>query len=108
MTALQPLPGIPDARPIGESARPAGRLGNTNSVLIRHDYKRACYRAMLAEFSTEEVVEFFTALPLIIDEVRFYRLIEKLKEECPSVCVDKTGLGRFKRVVIGILEFQDP
>lgn len=44
-----------------------GKLGNSSTALVRHDYKRACYRAMLSEFSAEEVLEFFSALPLIMD-----------------------------------------
>lgn len=44
-----------------------GKFGNTNTVLTRHDYKRACYRAMLSEFTIEEVAEFFSKLPLNIE-----------------------------------------
>jgi adenylate cyclase len=40
-------------------------------------------------------------------EVRFYRLVERLKEECPSVCVEKTGRGRFSLIVNGTLEFKE-
>jgi hypothetical protein len=45
------------------------RLGNTNDTLIRHDYKRACYRALLSELPIEEVKAFFSRVPLIIDGV---------------------------------------
>ena len=38
-------------------------------------------------------------------EVRFYRLVEKLKEDSPSISVDKTGRGKFTLVVSGVLEF---
>jgi hypothetical protein len=44
-----------------------GKLGNSNKALIRHDYKRACYRAMLAEFTAAEVAEFFAKAPLIME-----------------------------------------
>lgn len=43
-----------------------GVLGNTKTDLIRHDYKRACYRAMLSDFSEAEVKEYFTSIPLAI------------------------------------------
>ncbi len=67
----------------GAGSLSMGKLGNSNAALIRHDYKRACYRAMLAEFSTEEVVEFFTASPLIIDgkEIRGAELFGLLWKE---------------------------
>ena len=41
---------------------------HVESVLIRHDYKRAVYRAMLSELPLEEVIEFFTLAPLIVDD----------------------------------------
>lgn len=40
-------------------------------------------------------------------EVRFTRLVEKLKEDCPTVSVDKTGRGRFTLVVNGQVEFSE-
>ena len=48
-----------------------GKLGNSNPTLIRHDYKRACYRAMLSEFSADEVKEFFGQVPLLMDGKKF-------------------------------------
>lgn len=55
------------AYPPGRLKAEMGTFGNTNTTLVRHDYKRACYRAMLSEFSAEEVVEYFMELPLIMD-----------------------------------------
>jgi len=57
-----------------------GTFGNSRTVLIRHDYKRACYRAMLAEFTPEEVVEFFSLVPLNIEgqEIKGPALFKRL------------------------------
>jgi hypothetical protein len=38
-----------------------------NEFLIRHDYKRACYRAMLSEFEPTEIAEYFDKVPLVIE-----------------------------------------
>ncbi|MEO6097381.1 MAG: hypothetical protein ABIW76_17685 [Fibrobacteria bacterium] len=70
------------------NAPAVGKLGNSNTMLVRHDYKRACYRAMLVEFSTDEVVEFFTTLPLVIEgrEIKgaeLFGLLWKEKERVP-------------------------
>lgn len=48
-----------------------GTLGNSNQTLIRHDFKRAVYRALLSEFSADEVKEYFGKLPLVIEGRRF-------------------------------------
>src|SRR5207249_7283984 len=44
------------------------KLDNTGQLLIRHDYKRACYRAMLSELPLEDIKEYFNSVPLIIGE----------------------------------------
>lgn len=44
-----------------------GRLGNSSRTLIRHDYKKACYRAMLSEFPIDAVKAFFSKVPLIVE-----------------------------------------
>jgi hypothetical protein len=59
-----------------------------NTSLIRHDYKRACYRAMLSEFTPEDVVEFFHTLPMILDGRRIqgpelFQLLWREKEKIP-------------------------
>jgi hypothetical protein len=46
-------------------------FGNTNQTPMRHDFKRAFYRAMLSEFEIEEVKEFFAQVPLTIDDKEF-------------------------------------
>jgi hypothetical protein len=40
-------------------------------------------------------------------EVRFYRLIEKLNGECPSIRIEKTGRGRFRLDVAGRLQYRE-
>jgi hypothetical protein len=40
-------------------------------------------------------------------EVRFARLSEKLKSECPTVAVEKTGRGKFALIVNGVLEYAE-
>lgn len=47
-----------------------GALGNTNRTLIRHDFKRATYRALLTEFPPEAVRGYFTKVPLEIEGSR--------------------------------------
>lgn len=54
---------------------PQGTFGNSNQTLIRHDFKRALYRALLSEFTIPEVVEFFQKVPLVI-QGRTYPLCE--------------------------------
>lgn len=44
-----------------------GRPKNLDSILIRHDYKKACYRAMLSEFEHREIAEYFGKVALVID-----------------------------------------
>jgi hypothetical protein len=44
-----------------------GTFGNTNPTLMRHDFKRAFYRVMLSEFNPEEIKEFFSISPLVIE-----------------------------------------
>lgn len=44
-----------------------GKLANAQTDLIRHDYKRACYRALLSECTLEDVKEFFAAIPLVVE-----------------------------------------
>jgi hypothetical protein len=39
----------------------------SKEILIRHDYKKACYRALLSEFTPEEVAEFFDKVPMLLD-----------------------------------------
>jgi hypothetical protein len=65
-----------------------GASGKSNQTLIRHDFKRACYRAMLSEFSIEEVKEFFSLVPLIIDGIEYkgselYELLWKANAKIP-------------------------
>jgi hypothetical protein len=43
------------------------KLSDFDSSLIRHDYKRAVYRAMLSELPPGEIIEFFHLTPLIVD-----------------------------------------
>jgi len=38
-----------------------------DNILIRHDYKKACYRALLSEFEPREITEYFETVPLVID-----------------------------------------
>lgn len=40
-------------------------------------------------------------------EVRFTRLAEKLKSECPAVTLEKTGRGKFTLIVNGIIEYSE-
>lgn len=40
-------------------------------------------------------------------EVRFYRLIEKLEEKCPSIVVAKNGRGRFSLMVTAKLSLEE-
>ncbi|MEO6097380.1 MAG: hypothetical protein ABIW76_17680 [Fibrobacteria bacterium] len=40
-------------------------------------------------------------------EVRFYRLIDKLRQECKAITIEKTGRGKFRLVVDGVLELKD-
>lgn len=56
-----------------ETAAPAvrGKLGNSNRTLIRHDFKRALYRAFLSEFPPEAIREYFALVPLEIEGKRF-------------------------------------
>jgi len=44
-----------------------GILGNSNRTLIRHDFKRALYRAFLSEFPPEKIREYFSLVALEID-----------------------------------------
>lgn len=48
-----------------------GTLGNNNRTLIRHDFKRALYRAFLSEFPPEIIREYFSLVPLEIEGKRF-------------------------------------
>lgn len=43
-----------------------GKLGNASQAFIRHDYKKACYRAFLADFPIDEIKEYFASVPLAI------------------------------------------
>lgn len=45
-----------------------GQSKKFDSILIRHDYKRACYRALLSEFESREVAEYFETVPLVIED----------------------------------------
>ena len=40
-------------------------------------------------------------------EVRFYRLVEKLEEKCPSIVIEKKGRGRFTLAVKAKLSFEE-
>lgn len=40
-------------------------------------------------------------------EVRFYRLVEKLEEKCPSIVIEKKGRGRFTLAVNAKLSFEE-
>jgi hypothetical protein len=40
-------------------------------------------------------------------EVRFYRLVEKLKEECPSIAIKKIGRGRFTLKVSSKVSYEE-
>ena len=48
-----------------------GVLGNSNRTLIRHDFKRALYRALLSEFLPGKMREYFSLVPLEIDGKTF-------------------------------------
>ncbi|MBW8888521.1 MAG: hypothetical protein JF616_12260, partial [Fibrobacteres bacterium] len=65
-----------------------GSLGNTNRTLIRHDFKRALYRALLSEFPPEIVREYFALVPLEIGgrripEPELFELLWKPKAKIP-------------------------
>ena len=69
-----------------------GTLGNSNQTLIRHDFKRAVYRALLSEFPIDDVKEYFGKVPLVIGEKRFsaaelFGLLWREKSKIPS-CFD--------------------
>lgn len=69
-----------------------GKLGNNNQTLIRHDFKRALYRAMLSEFTIPEVIEFFQKVPLVIQGRTYplygvFELLWKEKAKIPT-CFD--------------------
>ena len=53
------------------------RLGTSCRLLMRHDFKRAFYRAMQAGFAPEVVKDFFSRIPLVIGDKTF-RLKELL------------------------------
>jgi len=66
-----------------------GALGNTNRTLIRHDFKRALYRALLSEFPPETVREYFAIVPLEIggrkiSEPELFELLWKPKAKIPT------------------------
>jgi hypothetical protein len=74
--------------PVEMNKGPMGKFGNTNQTLIRHDYKRACYRAMLSEFSIDEVKEFFSLVPLLVEGKEYtgkdlFQLLWKEKAKIP-------------------------
>lgn len=95
-----------------------GRLANAQPDLIRHDYKRACYRALLSECTIEEVKEFFSAVPLEIEGRRIagkdlYSLLWREKAHVPiwwdnaldnsleAFCIGKgKDMGRFMDKVL--------
>lgn len=77
----------------------------TNHTLIRHDYKRACYRAMLSEFSPEDVIEFFSSEPLFMDgkQVKgqeLYKLLWREKGKIP-ISWEWTTDNLFESFLIG-------
>lgn len=59
------------------------KTSDFDSCLIRHDYKRAVYRAMLSELPPGEIIEFFHFAPLIVDgeQVQGKRLFDLLWAE---------------------------
>lgn len=40
-------------------------------------------------------------------EMRFYRLVETLNEECPTIRIEKSGRGRFSLRVRGGLQYRE-
>lgn len=73
-----------------------------DSNLIRHDYKRTVYRAMLSELPPGEIIEFFHSAPLIVEGEQV-----KLNHKGPTVRIDKTGRGRFSLRVTGGLQYRE-
>jgi hypothetical protein len=43
------------------------RFGNSSPFLLRHDFKRACYRVLLSSLPPEAVKEYFCAIPLSME-----------------------------------------
>lgn len=65
-----------------------GALGNSNQTLIRHDFKRAVYRALLSEFPADVVREYFASVPMEIGgkrlpESELFELLWKPKAKIP-------------------------
>lgn len=73
-------------------------------MLIRHDYKRAVYRAMLSELPPQDVIEFFNLESLILDgePVQGKRLFELLWSEKGKItcCYDYKLDNRMERFLI--------
>jgi hypothetical protein len=78
---------VTPATPSGVAA-PVGKLGNSSQVLVRHDFKRALYRALLSEFEVGEVVEYFSRIPLVMEgraysQVELFELLWSEKAKLP-------------------------